>query len=82
MFLKNCKFLKLGISCISILSDEPEAYNSAKTNYSEVKFSVLTIFEEKFEIGRHFEMFSRPFSQNIEPKNQFTKTKLSQKAYF
>jgi hypothetical protein len=58
----------LGISCISIFSNEPEAYNSAKTNYSEVKFSVLSIFKDNFEIGFLFEIFSRAFSQKSEPK--------------
>jgi hypothetical protein len=33
-------------SCISIFSNEPEAYNTAKTDFSEVKFSVLSIFED------------------------------------
>jgi hypothetical protein len=69
-------------SCISFFSDEPESYNTAKTDFSEGKFSVLSIFEEKFLIGCHLEFVSRPFSRKIEPKNKFTKTTLSQKAYF
>jgi hypothetical protein len=48
----------------------------------EVKFSVLSIFEEKFLIGCHLEFVSRLFSRKIEPKSQVTKTTLSQKAYF
>jgi hypothetical protein len=68
-------------SFISFFSNEPEAYNTAKTDFNEVKFSVLTIFEEKFLIGCHLEFVSRPFSRKIEPKSQFTKTTLSQKAY-
>jgi hypothetical protein len=67
---------------LSIFSNEPEAYNNAETDYSEVKVSVLSIFEEKFEIGCHLEIFSRPFSQKIEPKSKFTKTTLFHKAYF
>jgi hypothetical protein len=30
------------------VSNEPETYYTAKTDFSEVKFSVLSIFEEKF----------------------------------
>jgi hypothetical protein len=41
----------MGNSCISFFSNEPEAYNTAKTDFSEVKFPDLSIFEKKFEIG-------------------------------
>jgi hypothetical protein len=34
VFLTNCKFSKLENSCISIFSNEPEAYNTAKTDIS------------------------------------------------
>jgi hypothetical protein len=39
----------LGYSCISIFLKELEAYKTAKT--TEVKFSVLSSFEEKIQIG-------------------------------
>jgi hypothetical protein len=67
-FLTNCKFLKLGNSCISNYSNEPEGYNTAKTYFSEDKFSVLSIFEDKFSIGHHLDFFSGPFSQKIAKK--------------
>jgi hypothetical protein len=79
VFLTNYKFSKLENSRISFFSNEPEAYNTAKTDFSEVKFSV---FEEKFLIGCHLKFVSRPFSRKIEQKSQFTKTTLSQKEYF
>jgi hypothetical protein len=63
----------LGNSCISIFSNELEAYNTAKIDFSEIKCSNLFIFEEKFQIGHHL-VFLGPFSQKIEQKSQFTKT--------
>jgi hypothetical protein len=40
-----------------------KAFFEVKTNVSEVKFSVLPIFGEKFLIGRHLEFISRRFSK-------------------
>jgi hypothetical protein len=61
-------FSKLGNSCISIFSNEPEAYNTVKTGYSEEKLSVLSIFEGRFWIGRHLEFFQGHFLKKISKK--------------
>jgi hypothetical protein len=66
-------------SCISIFSNEPEAYKTAKTDFSEVKFSVLSIFEKKkvfqkiqdgdsnefFHSSRHLGFFEKLFFHKI-----------------
>jgi hypothetical protein len=71
----------LGNSCISIYSSEPEAYNIVEIYFSEVKFFVLSIFEEKFQIERHLEFISRLFSKKTELKIKFSKTLSSQKVF-
>jgi hypothetical protein len=67
---------------ISVSSNEAKVYNTKKIDISRVKFSILSIFEEKIHIGCQLEFFWRPFFQKCEQKNQYTKTKISQKAYF
>jgi hypothetical protein len=52
-----------------------------ETDFSTVKLSVISIFEENFQIACHLELFSRLFFQKIEPEIQLTRTTLSQKVY-
>jgi hypothetical protein len=55
-------FSKLEKSYISVLSNESKVYKTEKN-------LVLSIFEEKNEIGRHLEFFWTPFFQNYKRKS-------------
>jgi hypothetical protein len=58
----------LGNSCISIFSNKPEAYNTAKTDFSEVKFSVLSILKRNFKSDVILNLFQGRFPKNLAEK--------------
>jgi hypothetical protein len=57
----------LGNSCISIFSNEPKPTTLRKQTFG-VNFTVLSIFEEKFEIGCHIECFQGIFPKKLSRK--------------
>jgi hypothetical protein len=80
--LDNLQIFKIGKSfLLNFFSNEPEDYNTAKTDVSEGKFSVLSILQEKFEFGRHLEFFQLYSLTKLNKKVNLQKNK-PQKANF
>jgi hypothetical protein len=67
VFLTN--FENWEILAFKFLKNEPEAYNTAKTDFSKVKFSVLSIFEDFFfKSDAILNFFLGRFSENLSRK--------------
>jgi hypothetical protein len=68
VFLKKLNIQKLGNSCISIFSKEHEASNTAKTYFSEVKFSFHRFLERNLKSDAILIFFLNHFPEKMSKK--------------